>query len=82
MTARSPGTLKGAMTIDDRGSGKRGEITPMGRPRSTKRDLERYAGLSIALPPLGLVALVAFVFLIVRTRAGGERKYEGLRVLR
>jgi len=40
------------------------------------------AGLSIALPPLGLVALVAFVFLIVRTRAGGERKYEGLRVLR
>ena len=45
MTARSPGTLKGAMTIDDRGSGKRGEITPMGRPRSTKRDLERYAGL-------------------------------------
>ena len=45
MTAWSPGTLKGVMTIDDRGSGKRGEITPMGRPRSTKRDLERYAGL-------------------------------------
>ncbi len=40
------------------------------------------AGLSIALPPLGLVALLAFVFLIVRTRAGGERKYEGLRILR
>lgn len=40
------------------------------------------AGLSIALPPVGLVALVAFVFLIARARPGGERKYEGLRVLR
>jgi Domain of unknown function (DUF4126) len=40
------------------------------------------AGLSIALPPVGIVALVAFVVLIVRARGGGERKYEGLRVLR
>jgi hypothetical protein len=40
------------------------------------------AGLSIALPPVGLVALVAFVYLIARARAGGERKYEGLRILR
>ena len=40
------------------------------------------AGLSIALPPVGIVAVIAFVFLIVRGRAGGKRKYEGLRVLR
>ncbi|MBV9214094.1 MAG: DUF4126 family protein [Actinobacteria bacterium] len=40
------------------------------------------AAISIALPPVGLLALLAFVFLIVRARAGGERKYEGLRVLR
>ena len=40
------------------------------------------AGLAIALPPAGLVALVAFVVLIVRSRRGSERKYEGLRVLR
>jgi uncharacterized membrane protein YgdD (TMEM256/DUF423 family) len=40
------------------------------------------AGLAIALPPVGLVALVAFAVLLVRSRAGGDRKYEGLRVLR
>jgi drug/metabolite transporter (DMT)-like permease len=40
------------------------------------------AGLAIALPPVGLAALVAFAVLLVRSRAGGDRKYEGLRVLR
>jgi hypothetical protein len=40
------------------------------------------AGLAIALPPVGLLALVAFAVLLVRSRAGGDRKYEGLRVLR
>jgi hypothetical protein len=40
------------------------------------------AGLAIALPPVGLVALVAFVALVIRARAGGDKKYEGLRVLR
>ena len=40
------------------------------------------AGLAIALPPIGLVALVAFAVLLVRGRAAGDRKYEGLRVLR
>jgi hypothetical protein len=40
------------------------------------------AGLAIALPPVGLVALVAFAALLVRGRAAGDRKYEGLRVLR
>jgi hypothetical protein len=40
------------------------------------------AALAIALPPVGLVALVAFVVLLVRSRGGGDRKYEGLRVLR
>ncbi|MEA2397014.1 MAG: hypothetical protein QOK25_570 [Thermoleophilaceae bacterium] len=40
------------------------------------------AGLAIALPPVGLVAVVAFVVLVVRARAGGDKKYEGLRVLR
>ena len=37
---------------------------------------------AIALPPVGIVGVVAFVVLIVRARGGGERKYEGLRVLR
>jgi hypothetical protein len=40
------------------------------------------AALAIALPPVGLVALVAFAVLLVRGRAAGDRKYEGLRVLR
>jgi uncharacterized membrane protein len=40
------------------------------------------AGLSILAPPVGYAALAAFVFLLIRTRAGGDRKYEGLRVLR
>jgi hypothetical protein len=40
------------------------------------------AGLSILAPPVGLVAVVAFVVLLLRTGGGGERKYEGLRVLR
>jgi predicted Co/Zn/Cd cation transporter (cation efflux family) len=40
------------------------------------------AGLAILLPPVGLVALAAFVVLLVRSRSGGEKKYEGLRVLR
>jgi hypothetical protein len=40
------------------------------------------AGAAIAFPPLGLVAAAAFLVLLLRTRSGGERKYEGLRVLR
>ena len=40
------------------------------------------AGLAILLPPVGIVAAVVFVALVVRSRAGGDRKYEGLRVLR
>ncbi|HEX8074368.1 MAG TPA: hypothetical protein VF545_05255 [Thermoleophilaceae bacterium] len=40
------------------------------------------AGLSIALPPVGLAALVAFVVLVARARSGRGKKYEGLRVLR
>jgi hypothetical protein len=40
------------------------------------------AALAIAFPPVGIVAVIAFVALLVRTRAGGDRKYEGLRVLR
>ena len=40
------------------------------------------AAVSIFVPPVGLVALVAFVVLAVRARAGGDRKYEGLRILR
>jgi hypothetical protein len=40
------------------------------------------AGLAIAVPPVGLVALVAFALLIARSRSGRGRKYEGLRVLR
>jgi Domain of unknown function (DUF4126) len=40
------------------------------------------AGLAIALPPVGIVALVAFAVLLARSRSGRDRKYEGLRVLR
>lgn len=40
------------------------------------------AGLAIALPPVGIVALVAFAALLARSRSGREGKYEGLRVLR
>jgi uncharacterized membrane protein len=40
------------------------------------------AGLSILAPPVGIVALIVFVVLIVRTRGSGGQKYEGLRVLR
>jgi hypothetical protein len=40
------------------------------------------AALSILAPPVGLVALVAFLVLLVRARGSGDRKYEGLRILR
>ena len=40
------------------------------------------AGLSILAPPVGIVAIVVFVVLLVRTRGSGGQKYEGLRVLR
>lgn len=40
------------------------------------------AAVSIFVPPLAFVALVAFVVLVLRYRAEGDRKYEGLRILR
>ena len=40
------------------------------------------AGLAILAPPVGFLALAAFLWLVVRGRQGGERKYEGLRILR
>ena len=40
------------------------------------------AGLSILVPPVSFVALAAFAYLVVRARREGERKYEGLRILR
>jgi hypothetical protein len=40
------------------------------------------AGLSILAPPVGLVALVAFLVLMFRMRGSGDQKYEGLRILR
>jgi hypothetical protein len=40
------------------------------------------AGLAVLLPPVSFLALAAFVFLLVRGRREGERKYAGLRVLR
>ena len=39
------------------------------------------AGLSILFPPLGFAAIAAFLFLLARSRGGGD-KYEGLRILR
>jgi len=40
------------------------------------------AAVSIFVPPVALLALVAFVVLLVRSRSGADRKYEGLRILR
>ncbi|MEA2403589.1 MAG: hypothetical protein QOE08_236 [Thermoleophilaceae bacterium] len=40
------------------------------------------AGLSILFPPVGFAAIVAFLVLLARTRGSGDKKYEGLRVLR
>jgi hypothetical protein len=40
------------------------------------------AGLSILAPPIGYLALAAFLVLLVRSRGGEDQKYEGLRVLR
>ena len=40
------------------------------------------AALAIFVEPVAYLALAAFVFLLVRGRAQGERKYAGLRILR
>ena len=40
------------------------------------------AGLSILFPPIGLVAVIAFLVLLLRARGRGDQKYEGLRILR
>lgn len=40
------------------------------------------AGLAVLVPPLSFAALAAFAWLLVRGRRAGERKYEGLRILR
>jgi hypothetical protein len=40
------------------------------------------AALTILFPPLGYLALVGFVVLILRARRAGSEKYEGLRILR
>jgi hypothetical protein len=40
------------------------------------------AVLAIVFPPLGYAVLVAFVVLLIRAQQGGDRKYEGLRILR
>jgi len=40
------------------------------------------AGLSVILPPLGLVAVLAIAYLGVARRGRAARKYEGLRSLR
>ena len=40
------------------------------------------AALAILLPPLSLLALVASVVILVRSRRAQERKFEGLRILR
>jgi hypothetical protein len=40
------------------------------------------AALSVLAPPVGLIALLAFLWLLVAARRRGERKYAGLRILR
>lgn len=40
------------------------------------------AAIAIFVPPVSFLALVAFVFLLIRGRGQDERKYAGLRILR
>jgi uncharacterized membrane protein YhaH (DUF805 family) len=40
------------------------------------------AALSILFPPLGYAILVGFLILLLRAQRSGDRKYEGLRILR
>jgi hypothetical protein len=40
------------------------------------------AAISIFVPPVAFLALIAFVVLLIRGRKEGERKYAGLRILR
>ena len=40
------------------------------------------AAIAIFVPPVALLALVAFAVLLVRARGQGDRKYAGLRILR
>jgi hypothetical protein len=40
------------------------------------------AVLSVVAPPIGVIALVAALWLIYRGRQGGDQKYAGLRILR
>jgi len=40
------------------------------------------AALAIFVEPVGYLAVAAFIFLLVRGRQQGERKYAGLRILR
>ena len=40
------------------------------------------AAIAIFVPPVALLAFVAFVLLLVRGRGQDDRKYAGLRILR
>ena len=40
------------------------------------------AALAVLVPPVSFAALIAFLVLLVRARAAGERKFAGLRILR
>ena len=40
------------------------------------------AGLSVVAPPVGVIALIGLLWLIVRGRQRGQQKYAGLRILR
>ena len=40
------------------------------------------AAIAIFLPPVSILAIAAFVVLLIRAQQGGDRKYEGLRILR
>ena len=40
------------------------------------------AGLAVLAPPLGFVALLGFLFLLLRAGSQADKKYEGLRILR
>jgi hypothetical protein len=73
---------RGRLAAQDRGSGANGRPPGGFLTAYAETAALLLAGLAIFLPPVSFLALAAFVFLLVRGRREGERKYAGLRVLR
>lgn len=73
---------RGRLAAQDRGSGANGQSSAGLLTAYAEAAALLLAALAIFLPPVSFLALAAFVFLLVRGRREGERKYAGLRVLR